>query len=126
MISWNDRKPKLDLRDWSPEHDKMGKGITLSHEEAIAGPETALRKQIDHLQFDTYTQDQPWLDFGSLAARPGVNGLFGADIFINGRPIIDLDQIGDQVIKSSLGILSQLFRLLPKLTQLQIPSLLSI
>lgn len=36
MISWNDREPKLDLRDWSPEHDKMGKGITFSLEEAVA------------------------------------------------------------------------------------------
>lgn len=33
MVSWNDREPKYDLREWSPEHDKMGKGITLSKEE---------------------------------------------------------------------------------------------
>ena len=33
LISWNDREPKYDLRDWSPEHEKMGKGITLSKEE---------------------------------------------------------------------------------------------
>lgn len=35
-ISWNDREPKLDIRDWSPTGDKMGKGISLSPEEAIA------------------------------------------------------------------------------------------
>lgn len=35
-VSWNGREPKLDLRDWSPEHDKMGKGVTLSDEEAHA------------------------------------------------------------------------------------------
>jgi hypothetical protein len=33
LISWNDREPKYDIRDWAPEHEKMGKGITLSAEE---------------------------------------------------------------------------------------------
>ena len=33
LISWNDREAKYDLRDWSSEHDKMGKGITLSSDE---------------------------------------------------------------------------------------------
>ena len=33
LISWNDREPKYDIRDWSPEHDKMGKGVTLSEDE---------------------------------------------------------------------------------------------
>ena len=33
LISWNDREAKYDLRDWAPEHAKMGKGITLSLEE---------------------------------------------------------------------------------------------
>ena len=32
-VSWNDKEPKYDIRDWSPEHDKMGKGITLTDEE---------------------------------------------------------------------------------------------
>jgi len=36
LISWNDREPKYDIRDWSPEHEKMGKGITLSEEELAA------------------------------------------------------------------------------------------
>ncbi|AEJ18597.1 YdbC family protein [Gracilinema caldarium] len=34
MVSWNNRAPKLDIRDWSPDHEKMGKGITLTKEEA--------------------------------------------------------------------------------------------
>lgn len=33
LISWNDRDPKYDLRDWAPDHAKMGKGVTLSAEE---------------------------------------------------------------------------------------------
>jgi hypothetical protein len=36
LISWNDREPKYDLRDWSADHEKMGKGITLSEEELSA------------------------------------------------------------------------------------------
>lgn len=33
LISWNERPPKFDIRDWSPGHEKMGKGITLSNED---------------------------------------------------------------------------------------------
>ncbi|MFL0194023.1 YdbC family protein [Clostridium sp. WILCCON 0269] len=33
LISWNNNAPKFDIRDWSPEHTKMGKGITLTNEE---------------------------------------------------------------------------------------------
>ncbi|WP_182201476.1 YdbC family protein [Paraliobacillus salinarum] len=33
LISWNEREPKFDLRDWAPDYEKMGKGITLSEEE---------------------------------------------------------------------------------------------
>lgn len=33
-VSWNNGAPKYDLRDWAPEREKMGKGITLTDEEA--------------------------------------------------------------------------------------------
>ena len=33
LISWNGRTAKYDIREWSPEHEKMGKGITLTDEE---------------------------------------------------------------------------------------------
>jgi len=33
LVSWNGAAPKFDLRDWSPEHEKMGKGLTLTSEE---------------------------------------------------------------------------------------------
>lgn len=33
LISWNGKEAKYDLRDWAPEHEKMGKGITLSADE---------------------------------------------------------------------------------------------
>jgi hypothetical protein len=33
LVSWNERNPKLDIRDWGPDHQKIGKGITLNAEE---------------------------------------------------------------------------------------------
>ena len=33
LVSWNDGAPKYDLRDWAPDHEKMGKGVTLSEDE---------------------------------------------------------------------------------------------
>ncbi|HAP43540.1 MAG: hypothetical protein A2087_10230 [Spirochaetes bacterium GWD1_61_31] len=36
LVSWNGREPKLDLRPWDPSHQRMGKGIALSAEEAKA------------------------------------------------------------------------------------------
>ncbi len=36
LVSWNNKEPKFDLRDWAPQHEKMGKGITLTNEELKA------------------------------------------------------------------------------------------
>ncbi len=36
LVSWNGGTPKYDIRDWAPEHEKMGKGVTLTDEEAKA------------------------------------------------------------------------------------------
>lgn len=33
-ISWNGADPKYDIREWAPEHEKMGKGVTLTDDEA--------------------------------------------------------------------------------------------
>lgn len=35
-VSWNNRDPKFDLRDWNHEEGRMGKGVTLTDEEAKA------------------------------------------------------------------------------------------
>lgn len=34
LISWNGSEPKYDIRQWAPDHAKMGKGVSLSREEA--------------------------------------------------------------------------------------------
>jgi hypothetical protein len=36
LISWNERDPKYDIREWAPDGEKMGKGVTLSKEELQA------------------------------------------------------------------------------------------
>lgn len=36
LIIWNDREPKYDLRDWSADRSKMGRGVTLKAEELSA------------------------------------------------------------------------------------------
>lgn len=33
LVSWGGRPAKYDLRPWSPDHEKMGKGLTLTKEE---------------------------------------------------------------------------------------------
>ena len=33
LVSWGGRPPKYDIRSWSPDHQKMGKGVTLTKEE---------------------------------------------------------------------------------------------
>lgn len=33
VVKWNDGKAKIDIRDWGPDHEKVGKGISLNNEE---------------------------------------------------------------------------------------------
>jgi len=47
LVSWNDAKPKLDIRDWAPDHSKMGKGISLTYEEA-----SILRESLQEIDLD--------------------------------------------------------------------------
>jgi hypothetical protein len=35
LVSWSGRTPKLDIRDWAPGREKMGKGITLTQAEGV-------------------------------------------------------------------------------------------
>jgi hypothetical protein len=36
LVSWNSREPKYDIRDWSPDHSQLGRGVTLSRAELLA------------------------------------------------------------------------------------------
>ena len=35
LVSWNGRDPKYDIREWAHESERMGKGITMTREEAF-------------------------------------------------------------------------------------------
>ena len=45
LVSWNDREPKYDIREWAPEHTKMGQGGTMSDDERIL-----LRELLDEIE----------------------------------------------------------------------------
>ncbi len=47
LVSWNDRKPKLDIRDWDETHEKMGKGVTLNKNEV-----EELKKLLESIELD--------------------------------------------------------------------------
>lgn len=49
LVSWNDREPKYDIRDWAPEHAKMGKCVTLSADEAVE-----LKNLLAGIDFDSF------------------------------------------------------------------------
>ncbi len=33
IVSWNGAEPKYDIREWSPDHERMSRGITLTEVE---------------------------------------------------------------------------------------------
>ncbi len=51
LVSWNDREPKYDIRDWSPDHTRMGKGLTLTADELVK-----LKEMIDELNLDSFEE----------------------------------------------------------------------
>lgn len=46
LISWNDREPKFDIRDWSADGSRMGKGVTLTLDELLSLRELLNRMEI--------------------------------------------------------------------------------
>ena len=35
VVAWNGNEPKIDIREWSPDHSRMTRGITLTEDEAM-------------------------------------------------------------------------------------------
>ena len=87
LISWNDREPKYDIRDWAPEHEKMGKGVTLSVEEL-----KKLREILNEMEL------QSWRNGKLNSFRDVVKALFYNEIYkeiqkLNSDELVDLDAI---------------------------------
>ncbi len=49
LVSWNEREPKYDIRDWSPDHSRMGKGVTLTADEMAM-----LKDLLNTIDFDSF------------------------------------------------------------------------
>lgn len=52
LVSWNGAKAKFDIRDWAPDHSKMGKGLSLTREEAAILREILNEVDLDELFAD--------------------------------------------------------------------------
>ncbi|HEX2953980.1 MAG TPA: PC4/YdbC family ssDNA-binding protein [Bacillota bacterium] len=52
LVSWNNRNPKFDIREWDELHVKMGKGVTLSKEEMIKLKEVLNSMNLEELEMD--------------------------------------------------------------------------
>lgn len=50
-VSWNGGEPKYDIRDWSPNHETMGKGVTLTEAE-LRSLKTIIDEEIKLLDTD--------------------------------------------------------------------------
>jgi len=46
MVSWNGREAKFDIREWSPDHETMSKGLTFTKDEM-----QALKDLLDKVEF---------------------------------------------------------------------------
>lgn len=47
LVAWNNYAPKYDIREWDPEHEKMGKGLTFTKDEIVE-----LKNLIDKLDLE--------------------------------------------------------------------------
>lgn len=45
LVSWGGHPAKYDIRSWSPDHQKMGKGVTLTRDEIAS-----LKNLLENLQ----------------------------------------------------------------------------
>ena len=52
VMTWNNKKAKIDIREWDENHEQMGKGITLSKEELIKLKDILSEINIDELEID--------------------------------------------------------------------------
>ena len=46
LVSWNERDPKYDIREWDSNHEKMGKGITFTSDEMLKLKELLMKQDI--------------------------------------------------------------------------------
>lgn len=47
LVSWNGGAPKLDIREWSPDHSRMSRGITLTEQQAVRFAQLLIQREKD-------------------------------------------------------------------------------
>ena len=47
LVSWNGGVPKLDIREWSPDHTRMSRGITLTEQQAVRFAQLLIQREKD-------------------------------------------------------------------------------
>lgn len=52
IVVWNNKKPKVDIREWDENHEQMGKGITLNKEELKKLRDILNAIDVDALEID--------------------------------------------------------------------------
>lgn len=45
VVSWNGGAPKLDIREWSPDHSRMSRGITLTEQQGIRFAQLLIQRE---------------------------------------------------------------------------------
>ena len=69
IVKWNNGKPKLDIRDWAPEHERAGKGITLTSEEVAVLKELLDAMNIKRVELEGYEADDLIATYARLATE---------------------------------------------------------
>ena len=52
LVSWNEREPKYDIREWAPDHSRMGKGVTLTADELAE-----LKTLLADIELDSFDEE---------------------------------------------------------------------
>lgn len=52
VMTWNNKKAKVDIREWDEKHEQMGKGITLNKEELKQLKDILNQLDIDELEIE--------------------------------------------------------------------------
>lgn len=91
VVCWNNKAPKYDLRDWSPDHSKMSKGICFSLEETVRLYEI-LHNEVMLIQSETMTNN---LSAGTTAAAPAMTMPTQATPTVNAvmQPMAPVNQV---------------------------------
>ena len=100
-VSWNQKGPKLDLREWSPDYKKMSRGITLTKQEAkrllsiLAG--------VDFEEFDTIAlQSEQQSNVSSMPVQNVMVATVPQECFSYEESVTDISQMEEVVTPEQL------------------------